>query len=217
MKEYYTHDGTKQLGPYSISELQALNLRPESFVWYEGLNDWQPAGSIEELKPIFNSHPPPFRASSVPAPAVHIAKKGSSSFRAGKRVGKLIVVLTAVTLLVLGGGYIYGKVEEQQTKNRIKENISQFIYAGNSEYKYRLTGGISGLKMTLSNNTKYILDVVKVRIDYHRPDGTIWDNKIIFFHNVLPYEEAVLPVEDTNRGVKISYQIHSIKSIDLGL
>lgn len=217
MKKYYTHDGAQQLGPFSIPELQSLHLQPESYVWHEGLDDWQLASSVEELKSIFNSHPPPFRNSSVPTPPTLQTIKQSSSYRSAKRAGKLLIVLPAILLLIWGGKYIYGRVEEHQMKNHIKQNISQYIYAGNSEYKFRLIGGISGLKMTLSNNTQFLLDEVRVRVDYHRPDGTIWDHKIIVFKYVSPYEEAVQPVEDTNRGVKITYQIHSIKSIDLGL
>ncbi|MGN6419982.1 MAG: DUF4339 domain-containing protein [Pseudobacter sp.] len=217
MKKYYTHDGVQQHGPFSIPELQVLNLRPESYIWHEGLSDWQLAGSVEELKAIFNSHPPPFRNSSVQSPPSLETLKQSSAYRSGKRAGKLLIIISAILLLTWGGRYIYARVEEQQMKNHIKKNISQYVQAGNSAYKYSLLGGISGLKMTLSNNTQYVLEEVKVRLDYHKPDGTIWDHKIIVFTYVAPFEEAVLPVEDTNRGVKISYQIHSVKSVELGL
>lgn len=51
---YYAHDG-KQLGPVPISELHRLAANGEfdlekDLVWQEGMNDWKPASTIEELK-----------------------------------------------------------------------------------------------------------------------------------------------------------------------
>jgi hypothetical protein len=51
---YFSHDGT-QHGPVPYSELERLAENGEfdpadDLVWREGMNDWKPAGSVEELK-----------------------------------------------------------------------------------------------------------------------------------------------------------------------
>lgn len=61
MKKYYLHDGTKNIGPFDIAELQEKKITKTSPVWFEGIEDWTTAGEIEELKNILVSTPPPIK------------------------------------------------------------------------------------------------------------------------------------------------------------
>jgi hypothetical protein len=38
------------VGPYAVSSLHRYRLRSTDKVWYEGLNEWQPAQKIDFLK-----------------------------------------------------------------------------------------------------------------------------------------------------------------------
>ena len=59
MKQYYVAiDGEKQ-GPFSISELQKIDLNKKTLVWYSGLDDWVNAEEIDELTHLMNDVPPP--------------------------------------------------------------------------------------------------------------------------------------------------------------
>lgn len=59
MKQYYVAiDGEKQ-GPFSISELQKIDLNKKTLVWYSGLDDWVDAEEIDELTHLMNDVPPP--------------------------------------------------------------------------------------------------------------------------------------------------------------
>ena len=51
MKHWYTHDGTKQDGPFTLDELLAQPLHVHTRVWHPGLPGWVEAGSLPELKP----------------------------------------------------------------------------------------------------------------------------------------------------------------------
>jgi hypothetical protein len=216
MKKYYTHDGIRQQGPYSIDELKTTGIHADVYVWFDELSDWQLAGSIEELKQLFFNNPPPFHSSNDLHKPMSVSRK-ESSFRLGKVVGRFIVVTVILVLLGWGGSYLYGWVEENKIKDQIRNNIAEHVIPGNSEYRYSKLGGISGLKISVSNNTQYRLDQVKVRVDYHKPNGTIWDYKIVVFTNIAAFETATLPVDDTQRGVKITYQIISVKSAALDI
>ena len=63
MKQYYIHLN-QQEGPFSLEELRAKNISPDTPVWYEGLNDWSIAGKIPELRSVVKATPPPFVSAS---------------------------------------------------------------------------------------------------------------------------------------------------------
>lgn len=58
---YYIGEGTEQRGPFTLDQLQAMSIRPETLVWHEGMTQWQPARTVAELAPLFvgAASPPP--------------------------------------------------------------------------------------------------------------------------------------------------------------
>jgi len=54
MKEYFIAKGNDKIGPFSLDELKEKNITSETFIWYEGLSDWQKASSISELSGIIS-------------------------------------------------------------------------------------------------------------------------------------------------------------------
>ena len=65
MKKYYLYNGARQYGPFSYAELKHQHLLRDTPVWYEGLNEWVKAGSVEELQAILPpAAPPPFVVSN---------------------------------------------------------------------------------------------------------------------------------------------------------
>lgn len=55
MREYYYIDATgNQVGPLTADELKLHNLTPQTPVWYEGLSDWTPAGTLPDVASLFN-------------------------------------------------------------------------------------------------------------------------------------------------------------------
>ena len=59
MKKYFYSDGKEKHGPLSLDELKQKNISNDTLVWFEGLDDWKPAGELEEMKPILELKPPP--------------------------------------------------------------------------------------------------------------------------------------------------------------
>jgi uncharacterized RDD family membrane protein YckC len=56
--QYYLVENGKQTGPFSFEDLKGKTLTSESLIWFEGLEKWKKADSIEELKELFNQPPP---------------------------------------------------------------------------------------------------------------------------------------------------------------
>ncbi|WP_165020229.1 MULTISPECIES: CD225/dispanin family protein [unclassified Dysgonomonas] len=52
---YYIDEVSKQqCGPFSINELQAKNIRPNTMIWSSGMTDWAEARTVAELEFLFN-------------------------------------------------------------------------------------------------------------------------------------------------------------------
>jgi hypothetical protein len=47
--QYFFASGNEQRGPYTLAELSALGLRPDTLVWREGMSHWQRADTFAEL------------------------------------------------------------------------------------------------------------------------------------------------------------------------
>jgi hypothetical protein len=54
-KQFYYSRGRKKKGPYTEDELVKLKLKPETLIWTEGLNKWQP---LSDFKDIIKTPPP---------------------------------------------------------------------------------------------------------------------------------------------------------------
>lgn len=59
MSKYFYSDGTNRFGPLSLEELRRKDITKSTLVWFDGMSDWQAAGTVPELNEIFTSTPPP--------------------------------------------------------------------------------------------------------------------------------------------------------------
>lgn len=55
MKYYAFIDGEQQ-GPFEPEKLISIGLRPSTYVWCKGLDDWKPASEVEEIRNLFRNH-----------------------------------------------------------------------------------------------------------------------------------------------------------------
>lgn len=58
MKKYFYSNGQDKEGPVSIEELKEKNIKSDTMIWFEGMEDWTPAIEIEEVKFILELNPP---------------------------------------------------------------------------------------------------------------------------------------------------------------
>ena len=61
---YHISLNGKQLGIFTLEQLQNEKVDPESIVWHEDLEDWTPVTEIEELKDCIKAIPPPIPRSA---------------------------------------------------------------------------------------------------------------------------------------------------------
>lgn len=72
MSEYYIIRSNSPAGPFTIKELAAMAITPDTMVWMEGEADWRPAGSVGELQSLFatstGQEPPLYESPSYGGP-----------------------------------------------------------------------------------------------------------------------------------------------------
>lgn len=62
MKKYHYTEGNHSYGPFTLEELSAKNIGPNTLIWTEDLVTWTKAGEVPELRSILKNDPinPPF-------------------------------------------------------------------------------------------------------------------------------------------------------------
>ena len=235
MKKYFIHNGTQQDGPFDVEELRLKNLHKDSPVWFEGLTDWTTISKVEELKNIIPVVPPPFAAKTTSSAPIEkpiaYANVTTSETKKGSSVGQRLLILSTIIVLILIGTYFYKQMQHQEyqeirqasintevdRKKMTRDNITSLITAERSSYNFSSLGGISNLSLSVTNQTDYIIDNVKVRVIYLKPNGQVWNSRFVDFNLLNPKTKSTIKVADTERGVSVKYEIASIKSNALEL
>lgn len=144
MKQYYYKDGQTQLGPFSLKEIKAKNLSPETPVWYHPLTKWTTAGEVKELQ----------KAPEKASDKIYYYREAGTQFgpfALAELKGKNITAATQVWYHPLPQWTTAGEVEElkqlmgqtvtmTETKTEVKAEVKP-APAKSSEKKYYYRAG----------------------------------------------------------------------------
>jgi GYF domain 2 len=105
MKKYYLHDGKEQKGPFDIDELTDKNISRETSIWFEGLEEWKTAEKIDELKSMFSSAPPLYKAKIFEPPPIHkierfVNNNDQQPIKSKNKIGKYILILLLAIIII---------------------------------------------------------------------------------------------------------------------
>ncbi|MCW1149165.1 DUF4339 domain-containing protein [Flavobacterium lacisediminis] len=153
MNKYYLHNGTENIGPFNIEELKQQNITRNTQVWFEGMEDWKEAGTIEELKILFPVLPPPLKKDNTEnktseQPIQKEEKDYSKLFKILKRLA--IAVLIALIIL-----FVLNIIDKQSSTSTYQESVMTIQeIEGHSPLNYLQADG--------TYNTNFIGDKVKI-------------------------------------------------------
>lgn len=68
MANYFIVENNKQAGPFSLEQLAAKGITPETNVWTDGMANWTPASQVSELQFLFAPQTPPIPQAQAPEP-----------------------------------------------------------------------------------------------------------------------------------------------------
>jgi cytochrome c biogenesis factor len=131
MNTYYLHDGKTDSGPFDIDELKEKKITKTTSVWCEGMEDWQNAGDVAELKKLFFATPPPLKRIATPS----VASKKGYFFEVKKitRTNKKTVFIGIGILVLSIGTVIFNTILESRTL-KLEEQNNKTEY-NNHQYK----------------------------------------------------------------------------------
>ncbi|HSC55120.1 MAG TPA: DUF4339 domain-containing protein [Phnomibacter sp.] len=181
MREYFIHDGQNEKGPLNIEQLKFEQLKKDTLIWYEGLEDWIAANEVEELKCLFavKSTPPPLkRASEIPTPPntkeSKTAIKDIHSNGPRKKSTMIYILSGAIVVGSLIGWLVFenktqaeslkivqdqfnSQKEEQQQKEEVtqrKEQLQLLRQQQDQAEKERINQEVAEIYMGYRNNWK---------------------------------------------------------------
>ena len=112
MKTYYIHNGTENSGPFTLEELRAKKITKTTLVWFEGMDEWNYAGDIDELKSILAVIPPPLKK-IPPLPKVEEEEEEASQTILG--LEKSTFFLTFGILILIIGTLIFNNYQDNRS------------------------------------------------------------------------------------------------------
>lgn len=84
--KYYIAVNNQHQGPYSVDELRAMNIAPDTYVWREGMPSWVKATDVEEIRQAMVS-PIPEMPGSVPPPYTGASTFNQSQYNSASQSG----------------------------------------------------------------------------------------------------------------------------------
>lgn len=54
--KYFAYIDGEQQGPFDVQELINIGLRPSTYVWCKGMDDWHRADEVDEIRSLFKRH-----------------------------------------------------------------------------------------------------------------------------------------------------------------
>jgi hypothetical protein len=253
MKKYFIHNGQIELGPFEIEQLKTMQLRNETPVWFEGLQNWTTVGNVEDLKSILpiNASPPKFvnpmknNFSATPPNNNKLSNNSNQNDYPKSNLKRNLIIGGAILIGLVIFGFIssnsqsnsYGaeppfnadiaensgvseaEIERQRINSAItkknmnfRNNWQTYLTATTNQYQYREIGGIFNLAVIFTNNTDYVMDEVKVDINYIKENGSIYKTETVAFYNVLPGTQQSEQAPDSERGMSVELDVSQIYS-----
>jgi hypothetical protein len=55
MRTYYINNGNENGGPFNLEELKNQQIKENTLVWYQGMDEWKHASDLEDFKLLYNN------------------------------------------------------------------------------------------------------------------------------------------------------------------
>lgn len=96
-------------------------------------------------------------------------------------------------------------------------NLEKNLSVTANDFKTGAFGGISGLKCTLYNGSRYPLESVEVEVSYVQANDKVYKSEKLFFKDIPAGAQATIEAPSSNRGVKITSRIIKVNAKESAL
>lgn len=165
-RQYFYLLDDEQCGPFVLADLIDVKLPQEILVWYEGLEEWQPAGTLPELQDMYNE---PIPQAPIPnQPQIQRKPQGNPTL-------KFFRITLAIILWVISIALVGSSLENKTTE------ITPFVMAV-------LFFGL-GLFLFLKKS-KYKKGNPTYKEDYTAADGAIYAEQMNMLSQDDDYDDG---------------------------
>jgi hypothetical protein len=105
------------------------------------------------------------------------------------------------------------QTSEEKTEAKAEVvDIMEMVSVKANDYKRGAFGGIKNLQLTVTNESQYLLDKVKVELQYLKPSEQALITETVEFTSVAPKGTMTIRIPDNSRGIKVLCRVISVKS-----
>ena len=153
MNKYFLHNGTENIGPFNIEELKQKNITRTTQVWCEGMEDWNEAGTIEELKILFPILPPPLKKNTTEnKTAEQPIQKEKKDYSKLFKILKRLAIAFLIAFIIL---FVLNIIDKQSSTSTYQESVMTI-------QEIEAASPLNYLQADGTYNTNFIGDKVKI-------------------------------------------------------
>jgi hypothetical protein len=133
-------------------------------------------------------------------------------------VKKNFYVWLSLALLVIAALIIIPKMHSDDLKQNFRLNPKSYVSIVSNGFKYNsLFGGISDCKVTVVNNSDFMLDHVRVVVTYIRKNGNKYKDELVDADHIPAHGQVTLSAPNSNAGMSIDLSVYSITCAEAGV
>jgi hypothetical protein len=178
MRKYFIHNGQSEIGPFDFEQLKTMQLKNETPIWYEGLQNWTTANNIEELKSILNSNvsPPKFenfthQTSNPPIFSKPVYENNQNFAPKKKKTLRNILIGVGVLAVLFFGLVIYASTNSEPTYDENGEFISSESVDNQDAEKDRINAELTEKNRSYRNNIEQYVGASTNQYSYNEFGG----------------------------------------------
>lgn len=153
MNKYYLHNGSENIRPFDIEELKQKNITRTTQVWCEGMEDWNEAGAIEELKILFPILPPPLKKNTTEnKTAEQPIQKEKKDYSKLFKILKRLAIAFIIAIIIL---FVLNIIDKQSSTSTYQESVMTI-------QEIEAASPLNYLQADGTYNTNFIGDKVKI-------------------------------------------------------
>lgn len=97
--------------------------------------------------------------------------------------------------------------QDKPTTSSVPDHLQGQVSVRSNDYKRVAFGGIRDLRLTVTNSSPNMLEKVVVELQYLKPNEEPLKKELVSFRGIGPQQSYTIRVPDTNRGIKVKYDI----------
>jgi hypothetical protein len=189
-------NGQNQEGPFEIEQLKLLNIKKDTPVWFQGIENWTTAEKVDDLKSILsiNSTPPKFENpiqnnfASTPPNYNNPSNYGNQNYNnqndyPKSNLKRNLIIGGAILIGLVVIGFISSNSQSNSYGSEPSYNVNENTGVSEAEIeRQRINSAITKKNMNFRNNWQTYLTASTNQYQY-REIGGIFNLVVIFTNN----------------------------------